>query len=275
MIVELEKCDFHKCFGMLNEQGQVEAKAVVAGVNPGRIFVDHIESPTSGLIWLGNNDGFIFIGDERNERFNEGMNSFIDSVIAPDAGRAGINWFEGVGNHPKWEGVIERLFAHRNLGSWLQHVYIMPEEKYNLEMEPILEQGYAVHKITEALYENKDNSIRNIDFLHATIDWSWSSSNHFFSNGIGYCIVYENEIVCICSSSFEFEHVQCIGIETVKAHQGKKLAQTVAHRFVKECIEKGWMPYWDCMDVNKPSSAVAERLGFARVFTYTGYEFSF
>ncbi|MBM7583982.1 hypothetical protein JOC86_000519 [Bacillus pakistanensis] len=41
--------------------------AVVEGINPRRIFVDDHVSPSSGLIWLGNNDGFIFIGNENND----------------------------------------------------------------------------------------------------------------------------------------------------------------------------------------------------------------
>ncbi len=70
MISELKNNEFYKCRELLNEQGQLEAKAVIEGVNPGRVFVDDTNSPTSGLIWLGNNDGFIFIGDEKNEDFN-------------------------------------------------------------------------------------------------------------------------------------------------------------------------------------------------------------
>lgn len=63
MITELKKSEFYKCKDLLYAQGvQLEAKAVVEGVNPGRIFVDDIETPASGLIWLGNNDGFFFIG---------------------------------------------------------------------------------------------------------------------------------------------------------------------------------------------------------------------
>ncbi|MBS9801727.1 GNAT family N-acetyltransferase, partial [Bacillus toyonensis] len=58
MISELNKSDFYKCKGLVNEKGHLEVKAVIEGVNPGRIFVDNISSPNSGLIWLGNNDGF-------------------------------------------------------------------------------------------------------------------------------------------------------------------------------------------------------------------------
>ncbi len=71
MITELQQNEFYRCKGLLNEQGQLEVKAVVEGVNPGRIFVDQIDTPQSALIWLGNNDGFLFIGNEDNKQFKE------------------------------------------------------------------------------------------------------------------------------------------------------------------------------------------------------------
>lgn len=61
MIIELDKAEYRKCRKILHEQGQLEALAVVENINPGRIFVDDGNNPASGLIWLGNNDGFIFL----------------------------------------------------------------------------------------------------------------------------------------------------------------------------------------------------------------------
>lgn len=40
MISELNKSDFYKCRGIVNEKGQLEIIAVIEGVNPGRVFVD-------------------------------------------------------------------------------------------------------------------------------------------------------------------------------------------------------------------------------------------
>ncbi|MCP1359318.1 GNAT family N-acetyltransferase, partial [Aneurinibacillus migulanus] len=62
MISELAKRDFYKCKGLAYERGHAEVKAILEGTNPGRVFVDNLTSPNSGLIWLGNNDGFFFIG---------------------------------------------------------------------------------------------------------------------------------------------------------------------------------------------------------------------
>lgn len=85
MKLELDKASFINCSKLINEQGQLEAIAVVDNINPGRIFVDDVNEPKSGVIWLGNNDGFIFFGNEQNEKFNNELNHFINSVIIPEA----------------------------------------------------------------------------------------------------------------------------------------------------------------------------------------------
>lgn len=273
MISELAKSDFHKCRCLINEHGNMEVKAIIEGNNPGRIFVDDGDSPTSGLIWQGNNDGFLFIGDEQNQRFNKELNTFIDEVIAKEAEKLKLTWFEGVGSHPKWNKTIEEVFNHRKLGSWNQKVYKLQKDDYKSENEPIIEDHYKVIKLTQKMYDNYD--FTNIDFLHSKILALWSSPEEFFRNGMGYGSVFKNQIVSLCLTAFVADNVHCIDIETLEAHQGKKLAQKVAHSFVKECLENGLIPYWDCMESNKPSVAVAESIGFKNEFNYKGYEFPF
>jgi GNAT superfamily N-acetyltransferase len=270
MISELKKSDFSTCKDLLYEQGQIEARAVVEGVNPGRIFVDDVNSPTSGLIWLGNNDGFIFIGNERNVRFNTQLNHFIDTVIVPETKKVGLTWFEGIGNHSKWNETIKKVFKDRDLGSWNQRVYTLRKEDYKGTFEFTSEEGYKIVKMSEVL---SDNSIKNFEFLHSKIEEFWSSSKAFLNEGVGYCVVYKNEIVSVCFSGFVVNNVHCIDIETLKEHQGKKVAQKVARTFVEDCLANNLVPYWDCMESNKPSIAVAEKIGFRNVFNYKGYEF--
>lgn len=273
MILELKKFEFYKCKELLYEQGQLEAKAVIEGVNPGRVFVDDIDLPTSGLIWLGNNDGFIFIGDEKNEGFNNELNNFIDKIIIPEAIKVGLNWFEGIGNHRKWNTTIKKALKSRKLGSWNQRVYTLQKDDYKCNYVLAIEQGYKVVKICENLFENNDYSIKNIEFLHSKILEFWSSTETFFSEGIGYCMIYKDEIVSICFSGFVVENVHAVTIETIEGHRGKKLAQKIAKSFVNDCLNNNIVPYWDCMESNKPSIAVAENIGFKNVFNYIGYDF--
>ncbi|PEB47531.1 GNAT family N-acetyltransferase [Bacillus pseudomycoides] len=275
MISELNKSDFYKCKGLVNEKGQLEVKAVIEGVNPGRIFVDNIFSPNSGLIWLGNNDGFLFIGNEENEEFNNEINDFIDKVIEPEAKKVGLNCFEGIGNHQKWNKTIERMFKHRKLSSWNQRVYTLKKGDYKDKHEPKIEQGYTVLKISKTLYENNKNSFKNIEFLQSKILEFWSSPDSFFNEGIGYCIVYDNTIVSVCFLGFVVKNIHCIDIETLENHRGGNLAQKTTHSFVKDCLGNDIIPYWDCMELNKPSIAVAENIGFTNAFNYVGYYFPF
>lgn len=275
MISELKNFEFYKCKDLLYEQGQLEAKAVIEGVNTGRVFVDDIDFPTSGLIWLGNNDGFIFFGDEKNERFNNELNNYIDKIIIPEAIKVGLNWFEGIGNNEKWNTTIKKVLKSRKLGSWNQRVYTLQKDDYKFDYELAIEQEYKVVKICETLFESNDYTIRNIEFLHSKILEFWPSPERFFSDGIGYCMVYKNEVVSVCFSGFVVGNVHGIDIETLDGHQGKKLAQKVAQSFAKDCLDNNIVPYWDCMESNKPSIAVAEKIGFKNVFTYIGYEFQF
>ncbi|GGA86879.1 GNAT family N-acetyltransferase [Ornithinibacillus halotolerans] len=271
MIIELDKNEFYKCKHVINQDGQIEVKAVVEGINPGRVFVDNVLIPASGIVWLGNNDGFFFIGNEGNENFNNEISNFIDDFIMPEAKKVGLNWFEGMGNHSGWNSVLENVFKHRPFKTWNQKVYTLQMENYKAQSEPIIEPGFEVIKINQTLYNNK--SISNINFLRNKISEFWSSPEQFFKEGIGFCIVHNNTIVSICFSGFVVDHVHCVDIETLENYQGKKQAQRIAHCFVKDCLENNRLPYWDCMESNKPSIAVAENIGFTNVFDYRGYYF--
>lgn len=271
MIYELPKHDFYKCKSLVNKHGQLEVKAVIEGVNPGRIFVDNRDTPMSALLWLGNNDGFYFIGDEDNESFTNQLNNFLDELLIPEAKGLGLKWFEGIGNHSKWNKTIEKIFAHRKLGSWNQKVYTLDKGNFQATIGPIDNPDYKVFKITKELYDN--TSTGNIEFLHSKILEFWSSPETFFQEGLGYCAVYRNVIVSVCFSGFVFNNVHCIDIETLKEHRGKNLAQVLAYNFVTECLNNDFVPYWDCMEGNKPSVAIAEKLGFDNVLNYVGYEF--
>lgn len=158
------------------------------------------------------------------------------------------------------------------MGKWTQRVYTLRQGEYEGNQEPVIGQGYRVIKITNALFE-KNNVILDNKFLLSKILEFWSSPESFLRNGIGYCIIYQKEIVSICFSGFVAGNVHCIDIETLQAHQGKKLAQMAAHCFVKECLKNNMVPYWDCMELNKPSVAVAKSIGLKNEFNYVGYDF--
>ncbi len=273
MIRELNKSEFYKCEKLLNGGGHIEVKAVMEGNNPGRIFVDDIDYPKTGLIWLGNNDGFFFIGDEENDGFNNQINDFIDHVILPEARKVRLNNFIAIGNHSRWDNTIEKTFNHRDMQKSHQKVYMLEKGHVKNKSEPSIKPGYNALKITKDLFENKNNSLENIRFLRSKISEFWSSPEDFFRKGMGHCIVYQNKIVSLCFSGFVAGNMHGIDIETIVNHQGNHLGQKVAHCVVNDHVSNGKIPYWDCEEANKPSNKIAENVGLENYKNYFVYIF--
>lgn len=270
VIYELQASEFNKCKPLIHEQRHVEVRAIVEGNNPGRIFVDDPAAPRTALVWFGNQDGFAFIGDPENEAFNQNINKYFEDVIIPEAKKLDLQWFEGFGDDSAWDATIEQVFKNRQLDASNQKVYMLNKQNYKDVHTPISPE-YEIVKMTQEMLKTSKNQ----DFLQKKIKEFWTSADDFINKGIGYCAIYNNEIVSVCFSGFVADQIHGIDIETLKEHQGNKLAQILAHSFVRDCIENDQIPYWDCMEVNKPSIAVAEKIDLLNVFNYTVYEFPF
>lgn len=272
MIYEVDRSQFHKCRDLVNRGVNIEEKAIVEGTNPGRIFVDNINRPISGMIWQGNNDGFIFIGDSKNESFNHDIKRYIDDVITYQAKEAGIRWFECIGNHQSWYKTFQEIFNDRKLKSWDQNVYTLSSSTFKfLENQQTTDDDITVSIITKNLLRTEE--IQNIRFIRSKILEFWESEEKFFEKGIGFCILHKKTIVSLCISSFRYKNIHGIDIETIESYKGRKLAQRVVNSFVDYCFSNGFIPYWDCMDENFPSNAVAKKIGFYKEFGYKGYLF--
>ncbi|MFB5662595.1 GNAT family N-acetyltransferase [Alteribacillus sp. HJP-4] len=271
-IRELPRNKFHRCVPLLEHNRHTEVEAIVKENNTGRIFVDNLLSPQSGMVWQGNNDGFFFIGDAQSEIFYHELSSFIDTIIRQEMLAMELEEFEMIGTHPGWNKMFPTLFPDRSLQQWEQHVYTFEESSHFPELPPLHEK-YKIKRITEALYESK--SYINISYIHRKIKESWLSAEAFFEKGRGYCAVDGDEIVSLCYTNYAADRKQCIAIETSEAHQKKGLAARVGLHYVKDCIQEGLIPYWDCMASNEASAALARKLGFTYQFSYSGYEFSY
>lgn len=272
MIYELEKNQFHKCRELVNGGLNIEEKAIVEGINPGRIFVDSIENPSSGLIWQGNNDGFIFIGDSNNKTFNDNIKRYIDDVITPQAKEHGLEWFECIGNHQGWYTTFYEIFKDKKLSSWDQNVYMISPSSFNfIGNDQNEDDEFIVEMLTKEFLTHAE--IENIEFVQSKILEFWEDVTTFFEQGIAFCIVHKQHVVSLCMTSYRYKEFHGIDIETHKAYQGRRLGQTVASYFVDYCFKQGFRPYWDCMEKNHPSNAVAQKVGFIKAFGYKGHEY--
>lgn len=272
MIYELKKDQFYRCADLANRSASIESRAIVAGINPGRIFVDNPDVPQTAMIWQGNLDGFMFVGNSNNAAFNEDINPYIDQVIVPQAKELGMNWFECIGDHSSWYSIFENeIFPDRDLSTWNQFVYTLSPQDYQSVSRSDNDQEYTIERITRELLHSK--TILNLELVESKISEFWDEPSDFFDNGIGFCVMHYNLIVSICMTGFRYRGFHGIDIETIETYRGKKLAQNAVVAFVEYCFMNGFTPYWDCSESNGASNAVAKSLGFQKEFSYKGYEF--
>ncbi|GIP35060.1 GNAT family N-acetyltransferase [Paenibacillus sp. J2TS4] len=283
MIYELEPKYFKRCDRLLYDKGPLEIRAIIEGNNPGRVFVDDLNSPRSALVWQGNLDGFGLIGDPHHTVFNRELNDFIDNQIAREVRKLRLAWFEGFGHHPAWDGTMAALFAHRGVEVCKQNVYVpQPEqsrtigeaalEKLPLE-ELFVKEPYRLVKLSPELLASTE--LINGSLVISNILQNWSTLEHFFKLGMGYCVLRQNEIATLCYSGFVAGKTHSINIETAEAHRGNKLAQIAARAFVRQCLEEDKIAYWDCSDDNHPSNAVALKMGLTLKCRYNVFCFRF
>ena len=203
--------------------------------------------------------------------FHHEINDFMDTTIFPEVRQLNLTTFIAIGGHSRWDKTIETIFAHRHMQKFDQNVYQHEHSKEH--HQPSIKPQYQVIKISEAHLYNQNNSIHNRSFLQSKITEFWASPNDFFDKGIGYGVVYQNQLVSLCFSGFVAGNVHGLDMETIEEHQGNKLGQMAASSVVKECVNKGMIPYWDCEEANQASNTIARKIGLEKSFSYNVYLF--
>lgn len=271
MITELKKEEFQRIAPLLKgEYINLEIESVAEGYSPGWIFVDDPAEPKTAMVWSRGIEGFYFLGDAENPAFTEHINRFIDEEIFPRAKALGLQHFEFSGTAQAWDERFERIFKDRNPKKSKQFVY-RHRNLHDRSLEPeTLEKGYSLKKITEELLTSDQY---NSQLVKETIlDW-WESTEDFFKYGAGFAIFHNNTAVCVCSTSFRNDQSMESHIITSKNHRKKGLATAAVSGFLNYCKEQNYIPYWDCMEENHGSRALAEKLGYTREFEYYLYKF--
>ncbi|MCA0972000.1 GNAT family N-acetyltransferase [Halobacillus litoralis] len=265
MIVELAKDEFYRCTSLLDRARSIEVNAVIKGSHPGRVFVDDRFEPKTALVWLGNIGRSFLVGDEQNKSFNEGLNDLIDEHISEEIQED----FEIMGRTIKWDELAVDLFRHRSVGNWKRQVYKLHSQNYLAESEPLLPDAYQVQPLTaERLKAFDQDGAAQTKLLNF-----WPTLEAFEEKGVGVGVFHQGELVSFCFSTVIFERTHAVHMETKEEYRGKNLAQVAAHTYVRACFDKNVIPYWDCREEDSPSIAIAEYIGFTKVFTYTGFRF--
>jgi len=85
MIYELEENESEKVLPIFKRLDyNLQIKAVIEKITPGKIYVDDADEPKTAFIW-DQASKFYLAGDENNDEFNNALNRLIAEKIFPEA----------------------------------------------------------------------------------------------------------------------------------------------------------------------------------------------
>ena len=91
----------------------------------------------------------------------------------------------------------------------------------------------------------------------------WPTIEAFEEHGVGRCILTEaGEPISVCYSVTVGEAMAPIQINTLPDHRREGYATRVAQACIHDSLSRGIVPFWECGTDNRPSAALATKLGF-------------
>ncbi|MFN8474566.1 MAG: GNAT family N-acetyltransferase [Anaerolineae bacterium] len=245
--------------------------SVLDGNTPGWVFADDVDHPTTAFIW-DMQDAMLVAGNPNNADVTLALAALIRDEIVPDARRRWIPYLSLHFDRPAWEPVIERTI----LAGWqpekaARRYYTLEHLAWNwrIGMPP----DTQMRPITAALLDGND--LVNADQVRGWVLSFWPSVEAFEAKGIGYCVVYgETTIASWCLSVFVSGRNYELGLATAPDYRGRNLAVRTAAACVETCLARGLTVHWHCLEENRPSQRVAEKVGFDETRDYEVYRFS-
>jgi RimJ/RimL family protein N-acetyltransferase len=233
--------------------------AAVAGNSAAQLW--QISQPAGSaliLVWDQGNNVLYLCGELVDEAAQHELTDLIHTTIRPRSIQLGRTYFKARALTPPIEARLERLFQ----GIALRE---LPSQLYSLTSAlpvPAVD-GIRLLPIDRALLS--DTALANTEHIRAEIQSMWPSEDRFYANGFGWAAATEHHLICWCTAEY-LSATRCgIGIATAPAFERRGIATAVAGQFVREALQRGLTPYWECRADNIGSVRVAEKLGFALI----------
>lgn len=186
-------------------------------------------------------------------------------------------------------GIIENDKLEELIDSKLKDRILIPSDKIKKQIENIYKQDaikterYSIKKnpkfdavkLKEYSTNIPDNyiiklidrdmylKIRNENYINTTDDYE--------KYGVGYCCLYNNEIVGVATSNIFYKDGIEVNIKVSENHRRKGIATALASNLILECIGQKRKISWDAANMN--SVKLAKKLGFEYDSTYNVYKF--
>jgi RimJ/RimL family protein N-acetyltransferase len=252
LLTRLSQSAYDKAAGLLTGlDHQLSARAVLAGVMPGVVFVDDPMQPSA--VFLHSPEGNFVGGDSNNHSFVTDLRAHLAAVF--DAERDGdlVLSFDHEGWRPVAEAIVPQLF----LFEVPRRHYVYRGERPRLASD--LPPGYRIAQIDAAFLERQQVPGHIQDWM----DGNWGGPETFLAHGFGVAALQGEAVVswsladCIVADRAE------IGIHTAPEHRRRGLAAQVTAAAVAVAVDHGLTEIgWHCNEDNPGSYRTAESVGF-------------
>ncbi|MGE5703722.1 MAG: GNAT family N-acetyltransferase [Clostridia bacterium] len=232
------------------------ARAVIEKKADGHVFVDDQRSLTVCFI-IHKYGMALLCGNHGNDVFNDKLVRFLKNSSFEEYP---AKWMLTFPN--EWEHILASLLGtalgqagDANDSPFLQTVRInyhfQPRSHLNI---PALPDGFSLVQIDFELYHRIQGSVVPQQF--------WNHAEDFLAHGVGFSLIYEEQIVSTAFAAYLVADQLELGIETTEAFRKKGYAIYPAAALIQYCLAHGYEPLWACRRENIGSSRLAERLGF-------------
>lgn len=257
MMVELAAKDFGKVLPLYHQAGSrfPLISAVLENRQRGQVFADQKHDPASALVV--NNFGFMFyVGQETNAEFDDALTALFENAggIKPSY----LLWYSPPEN---WQQRLDQLEARKR-------ERVRFEFRGDRTKTIPCPAGFEMRKLDAALVPKTEK------FRVELGSRFWSSPEDFEKNGLGLCLLENDQIVSLCYAAAISEGLAEVDVLTDEEYRGQGLAQSVSRQFIRECLAREITPTWDCFAYNTASLRLALKLGFAEVRRYPFYSFN-
>lgn len=270
ILVQLKKIPFNTFFA----QAVLDLKAC------GKVYVDNINEPTT--IYIAHDYGMsLLFGDTENLEFNLDLKKYLLNEFK------NRNSYEFLQVYPeKWSNKLEELL-NDNLVKYskLLDSYSKSEADTLVERykeNHIIQWGrvnFNYKEIDKSIFPKSEYKIKLIDSeIYDRIEgivipkFFWKSKELFLSDGIGYALMNGDDIVSIAFSSWKYEDILEIGVETLEKYRKMGFAKYVCQELLSYCQKNNLSPIWACRLENTGSYLLAKSLGFEEVIILPYYE---
>lgn len=255
---QLEKEQYLKVLPMLKDSEWLFpiARSVIGLQLGGRIMVDDPHNPETAVVISQINWMYMF-GNVNNPAFNAEFRKYVSDLLCKEN-----EYFVWCNLSVGWQIELKNMFGDK-IKSFPRIPFKFNTAKYLQSKEGFsdLPEGFTIKRIDKVL-------IKQACELFPGIIMFWDNYDNFLENGIGFCALHNNEVVCVCQSAVNVAGVSEIDIFTSEKHRSKGLAAHTCSAFIDCCIGNGLTPDWDCVEVNQPSYNLAKKLGFEELQKY-------